>query len=141
MAKVIFILGLSGSGKTHLAKEMIKKSPATIMDEGFNVDFNKNYKKLISVLLKGEDCIVIEIELCYEEDLRKQIKKKLVNDVPEVEIVWKCFENDIEKAKKNILRRKEQGGKEDIEGHIAINERVSPYYTYSPGAEILEIAS
>lgn len=137
MAKAIFVLGLCGSGKTHLAEDIKQRNPAIFLkDEGFNIDFEENYQTLVKNLREGKDCIVIEIEFCCREDLRELIEQKLRRDLPEVKIVWKCFENDIEKANKNVLNRK---NKADAEGHTEINSRVSKCYTYPKNSEILPI--
>ena len=136
MPKAIFILGLCGSGKSYIADEIRKTFPAELMDEGFNTDFEKNYKKLVTNLREGKNCIIIEIEFCYKDGLREFIKERLIKDLPKTEIIWKCFENDMDKANQNIINRK---NKEDPKGHIEINLRISPKYTFPRDAEILPI--
>ncbi len=138
MARVTFIVGLCASGKSHLLGEMLKKSSSSYKDEGFiGEKFNENYEILKKSLQNEKDYIIVEIGF-YLEQNRKIIIDKLKADVPGVEIIWKCFENDIEKANKNISNRK---NKSDVKGHKDINSRISPIYTFPDNAEILSIVT
>lgn len=105
------------------------------MDEGFMINFDKNYENLKSNLQDEVDYIIVEIEFCIE-NTRKLILDKLNEDLPGIEIVWKCFENNIEKANKNVINRKNKG---DPEGHIRINNNMSTIYTFPQNAEVLPI--
>lgn len=139
MPEITLILGLCGSGKTYLAEAMKKKNPTIfLMDEGFNLDFDKNYKILIEHLREGKICIVIEIEFCYRKDLRELLEQRLSHDLAEVKIIWKCFENDIKKANQNVSKRKNKG---DAKGHRDINSKVSSLYTFPDNAEVLPIVT
>lgn len=144
MAKLTFILGLCGSGKSYLANSIKNSNPSVlIIDEGFNplfdkVIFDKNYNKIISSLKKDIDCIVIEIALCQEE-FRKYLISKYFSDIPGLIIEWKCFENNIQKANKNLNNKNRNKG--DISGHRQINLNISGNYTYPDNSVILEIYS
>jgi hypothetical protein len=130
MASVTFILGLCGAGKTWLADRMgIRKS-----DEGF-LNSPAQHAALIKALHSGQDCVVVEIAYCLEEG-RALIVKELAHAVPTATIKWLCIENDLAKANKNCRERTNKGG---AEGHIVINNSVSPHYTYPEGAEVLSM--
>jgi len=139
MAKAIFILGLCGSGKTNLANEIKKQNQAVIYDEGLLSDkFESIYKSILENLRHDVDCVIVEINLCTKE-AREFLLLKLNQDLPNTEKIWKCFENNIEKANKNVIKRAKKGEKTDIEGHKRINEEISPTYSYPKDAEILSI--
>lgn len=139
MAKISFILGLCASGKSYLANKMGESSNVLIIDEGFNPDvdppFYENYKKVLDSLKKGVNCVVIEIALCIRS-YQIVIVNKLKNDIKDIEIEWICIENDLEQANKNITYRLSKGEK-GSQGHVRINEEISPMYTYPQNAKIL----
>jgi hypothetical protein len=134
MATVTFILGLCGSGKTWLADHLIIADK--IFDEGF-FDDRGQHADLIASLRGGQDCVVIEITYCCER-ARTLIVNEVRTAVPDVKINWLCIENDLSKANKNCRKRT---NKNDPGGstHVEINGRLSPTYTYPPGAVILKM--
>ena len=140
MAKVTFIIGLAGSGKTHLLHEMLKTQPELFhIDEGFDPGgggiHEKNFLHVVDCLRQGTDCVVIEAVLCFESK-RVEIEKMLTTAVEDVVIVWKCFENDLNKANSNVRRRSNKG---DPGGHVDINNRLSLIYTIPKGTKPLAI--
>lgn len=131
-ATVTFILGLCGSGKTHL----IERLPADLkFDEGFLWNLANEHERLIAALASGKDCIAIEIEYCRQSH-REEIVDYIRKAVPNVKIKWLCFENSLAKANKNCRERTD---KPDPERHVVINQLLSPDYTYPDGAEIRPI--
>jgi hypothetical protein len=131
MATVTFILGLCGAGKTWLADRIVDGAQ---FDEGFLNDPSQ-HAALIETLRSGRDCIVVEIAYC-QEAARQQIMQELAVAVPKVTINWLCIENDLFRANKNCRERTNKG---DADGHVAINRRVSPVYTYPEGGLILRM--
>jgi len=129
MATVTFILGLCGAGKSWLAS---RAAVGAKFDEGF-LDDASQHDALIASLRSGNDAVVVEIAYCVEE-ARIAIVRELERAVPGVSIRWVCFENDLVVANKNCRERMNKG---DAEGHVAINERVSPWYTYPKDALVL----
>lgn len=83
------------------------------------------------------DCIVEEIAYCCPQS-RHTIVKALRSQIPEVDIEWICFENDLEGANWNVQHR-DDSGKQDIQGHIDINRKYHRVYTYPHGATIRPI--
>lgn len=55
---------------------------------------------------------------------------------PSANIVWVAFENDLMTANDNCRHRKNKG---DAEGHIKLNNLVSPQYTIPVGVTPLAI--
>ena len=131
MATVTFILGLCASGKTWLADRIIAGAK---FDEGFLND-QAQHTALLAALRSGQDCVVIEITYC-RDDARKQIQGEITTNVPGTRINWLCIENDLYRANKNCRERTNKG---DPDGHIRINQGVSPVYTYPDGAVILKM--
>lgn len=131
MTKVIFVLGLCGSGKTWLADHIV----AT---EKFDEDFLNDPKKhadLIKALRSIRDCVVVEIAYCLAT-YRDQIVSELREAVPQLTIIWLCIENNLEKANKNC---RERTNKDDPNGHINMNKQYSPLYTYPDDGVILRM--
>ncbi len=133
MAKVIFILGLCGSGKTILANKMMSESNVECIED-FNTHFTENYQQLVNYLLAEKDCIVIEIAYCIKDN-RSKIIQKIKQDVPSADIEWICFEKDLDKAKINVLSRPER----DPASHLIINQNLFDLYTFPSNAQMLPI--
>ena len=131
MATATFILGLCGAGKSWLADRIIAD---TKFDEGFLCD-SAQHAALIKALRSGQTCVVIEIAYC-KEDARLQIVQEITEAVPNVTINWLCIENDLSRANKNC---RERMNKLDPDGHIEINKRISPVYTYPVGAVVFRM--
>ena len=131
MATATFILGLCGAGKTWLASCIVA---GRTFDEGFLID-PAQHRDLIAALRSGQDCVVVEIAYCHDRE-RQQIVQELKENVPGVAIRWLCIENDMHRANKNCRERTNKG---DADGHVEINRRVSPVYTYPEDAVILRM--
>lgn len=132
MAKVTFILGLAGSGKTHLVKQITATTGAKAFD---GVVHNKLLPTIIQRLRDGKDCIVEEIAYCYAPN-RDRMETELRSQVPDVKIEWICFENDLENANWNVTHRT---NKRDVAGHLAINRDWHRVYTCPDGAKMIAI--
>ena len=131
MATVTFILGLCGAGKTWLKDRIIAGGK---FDEGFLNDPDQ-HRALISTLLSGEDCVVVEIAYCQQLE-SEQIVSELTSAVPNVKIRWLCIENNLERANKNCRERTNKGSPE---GHVRMNAGYSQVYTYPEGGVIFKM--
>ena len=142
MSKFTFILGLAGSGKSHLAKEMKQKDKdLLIIDDAFHPVFNKNIyeinlDKLRQAVNNGFNAVIIEGAFCFKE-FRDQMVPYLESLFPQVEFEWICFVKDIEKAKKNLHRSDREG--RNSEEHEKLNENLNPKYTYPDNCQIIPI--
>jgi hypothetical protein len=132
MAKVIFILGLCGSGKTYLSEQLREQTGAEVFDN--LLADGSGLPALIQCLKDGKDCIVDEVRLClptYRDGIMKHLSQ-----ITGLETHWICYENDLESANWNVMHRKNKG---DPEGHLEINLRLHPHYDHPPDAEIIPI--
>jgi hypothetical protein len=127
MPKVTFILGLCGSGKSHLAAGI---AAGAKFDEGFLLD-EEQHQALFAALRSGEDCVVVEFAYVLAEERRK-ILAEIEGAVPGVDVEWLCIENHLARANKNCRER----DKGDAEWHVRINEYYWPRYTYPEGSEV-----
>jgi deoxyadenosine/deoxycytidine kinase len=132
MAKITFILGLSGSGKTYLSERLKKETGAEVFTNFLADDSGLN--ALIESLRDGKDCIVDEVRFCLQA-YREQILQSL-SQITSLDMRWICYENDLETANWNVIHRTNKG---DPEGHLDINLRLHPHYTYPANAEIVPI--
>ena len=132
MAKITFILGLSGSGKTYLAERLKKETGAEVFNNLLADASGLN--ALIESLRDGKDCIVDEVRFCLPA-YREQILQSL-SQITSLDMRWVCYENDLETANWNVIHRTNKG---DPEGHLDINLRLHPHYTYPANAEIVPI--
>jgi hypothetical protein len=133
MAKLTFLLGLCGSGKTYIAERLATQTGAKLFTD-FLQDQNKNFPMLVQNLSSGNDCIIDEWKYSIPR-FRDKILADLVN-VPDLELEWICFENDRASADWNVRHRKSKG---DVEGHLRINEFLSDVYQWPEQAQILKI--
>ncbi len=132
MAKITFILGLCGSGKTYLSERLKKETGAEIFTNLLADD--SGLTALVESLHDGKDCIVDEVRFCLPT-YREQILQSL-SQITSLDMRWICYENDLETANWNVIHRTNKG---DPEGHLDINLRLHPHYTYPANAEIVPI--
>jgi hypothetical protein len=132
MAKLTFILGLSGSGKTYLSERLKKETGAEVFTNLLADE--SGLTSLIAFLRDGKDCIVDEVRFCLP-DYREQILQSL-SQITSLDMRWICYENDLETANWNVIHRTNKG---DPEGHLDLNLRLHPHYTYPANAEIVPI--
>lgn len=131
MATVTFIVGLCGSGKSHMVQQM---TDVHIIDERF---FERQYE-LLDAIRAGKNCAIAEIAFCKIE-MREKIVRELSAFAPDIDIKWICFENNLAKANSNCRTKRKDKEAGSEERHVAINQSYSPDYTYPSGAEILPI--
>ena len=132
MPKVTFILGLCGSGKTHLAEQLKKETGAEVFEN--LLTGGSSLPVLVQSLKSGKDCIVDEVRFCHPT-YRHEIIQSL-SEIEGLTIHWICYENDLESANWNVIHRKNKG---DPEGHLDINLRLHSHYEYPADAEIIPI--
>ena len=132
MAKITFILGLSGSGKTYLSEHLKKETDAEVFTNLLADDSSLN--ALMESLRDGKDCIIDEVRFCLPA-YREQILRSL-SQIANLDMRWICYENDLETANWNVIHRTNKG---DPEGHLDLNLRLHPHYTYPVNAEIVPI--
>ena len=135
MAKVTFLLGLAGSGKSYRADKLKKETGAEIFEGTEGKENLGMLPNIVQHLRQGKNCIVEEIAYCRPQG-REKVVTYLRYHVPDVQIEWLCFENNLESANWNVRNRKNKG---DINGHLAINQCWHRLYQYPEGATIVPI--
>jgi len=136
MPTITFTIGLCGSGKTHYSDELKKKTGA-IQFEGIGrgIVNNKYWPGIICLLNTGLDCIIEEMYFCSQRP-RDEVVSYIIANAPDTKIKWVCFENDLESANWNVIKRTNKGA---IEGHLQINQDLHLCYEYQPNVNIIPI--
>src|SRR5262245_55003945 len=121
-ASLTLILGLCGSGKSYTLDRLDAevKSP----HDGFALNHNGEIEYVIEALRAGRSCAVVEIAYC-ERGARASFLTWVRREVPAVEIRFICFENDVQKANANCVRRDDG---RDLQRLFAINKHFSASY-------------
>lgn len=135
MAKVTFLLGLAGSGKSFLAEKLKREMDAEIFEGTEGEEKQKLLRAMVQRLMDGKNCVVEEIAYCLPSR-REAIVTNLCSVLFDIEIEWICFENDLESANWNVRHRK---NKSDVQGHLHINQCYHGLYIYPGGAKIIPI--
>jgi hypothetical protein len=132
MAKVTFILGLCGSGKTYLAEQLKNETGAEVFEN--LLSDGSRLPALVECLRDGKDCVVDEVRFCLPA-YRNEIVQHLSRIIG-LKMRCICYENDLESANWNVIHRKNKG---DPEGHLEMNLRLHSEYEYPRDAEIIPI--
>ena len=136
MAKVTFLLGLAGSGKTYRAKELKTQTGAEILEGTEGEEKEKLLRAMVQRLKDGKNCVVEEIAYCLPSH-REAIVATLCSLVSDIEIEWICFENDLESANWNVKNREDKS--DAVQDHLHINQHYHGLYIYPSGADVKSI--
>lgn len=104
------IIGLPGSGKTELAKQISKETGQTVVDDPESVE---------DVLLTDGNIVLSDPFLCQEET-RNGVSLLMQQRFPELEQEEIFFENDPKQAKENAIAR----GTRNVNGLISYLTKV-----------------
>ena len=133
---LVLVLGLAGSGKSHLIRLLRQDF---CIEEGFALAEQTNINLLKAALSEGKHCIVSERK--YRSSQQRSIFLEAVRQglpVPPA-IHFICFENDLAAANHNCRHRgnkaRDPGGKE----HIAQNNADAIDYEIPDGAVVVKI--
>lgn len=101
--KITVICGLPGSGKTFLARKLLKESGGSVLDDKFTAKDFKWVWPLVNHLY------ITDPMLC-QKSVRSSLIHLIADTVekgqwPDIEWIW--FDNDVEKAIENINRRRD----------------------------------
>ncbi len=128
------IIGLCGSGKSELIKQL-DVDPKLRFDEGFDWNHEGQHEAIVAALQVDKNCAATEVEYCRTEP-RETFVAKIRNAVPDANIEYICFENDLAQANRNCVNRKDG---RDIRVLLAQNGRLSPQYTFPADARCLPV--
>ena len=124
--KVILIVGLPGSGKTHLARKLVQNQGLKLFDDIDSLD------QLFCALKNQESCIITDPNLC-DPSIRAKALKILKENFEELTLEWIFFKNDPESCRKNVAFRNDG---RDVEATI---KRFSKVYEVPEGVQSLDI--
>jgi len=128
MAKVIFIAGLPGSGKSSYIIKNYPKDKYAVYDDykcgATDLNFNSSlhFEKLMENLNNERDCVVADIDFCKAES-RDEANRFIKEFSPATAIQWIFFENNPEACKQLLSYLHATTGK-----NIAEKSRMLDYY-------------
>lgn len=141
MSKLIIVIGLPGSGKTHYLNALKQKREiAGFYDDyqrrayGKYVDprLSRHYSPLLAKLKKGKDFAISDIIYTRQSNLRAVVKAILCV-LPETEIELHYFENDPINASVNVRNRARE---KTLQKELAFIQKHSPKYKITRTKEI-----
>ena len=112
MKKLNVVVGLPGSGKSHLVGELCKSCRGicvedymkSSLDNAPGLTNSRHYKDLVCCLREGKECVIADIEFCKNQK-RDELKQLIECEVPMTTVKWHFFENDPKKCIKNVENR------------------------------------
>ncbi len=131
-SKVVFIVGLPGSGKSYLTETYAAKPFHGIFDD-ISIGGKERYARFEKDLKAGTHTLVVsDIFLC-DPKLREKAVKKILAVAPNTVFEWIFFENSPVKCRKNVIHRNDGRA---VEASIA---RLTKCYTIPEGVTPLKI--
>lgn len=115
-AKLVVVVGLPGSGKSHLIKSKIyskwpkyddyfaKVATGSPIKREPSVTDSFYYQELIEQLLAGQSCLISDVIFC-DSLLRHALEIAIKLDAPSAKIEWIYFENNPEVCIRNARKR------------------------------------
>lgn len=111
--KITFIVGLPGSGKTHLGNQLLDLQGGVFLDDISTLNQIKESM--------GQDIIISDVFLCRkkERDKATRMINKIAKEAGfQYDIEWVFFENNPEQCLKNVEYREKQGDKRRVTDFI-----------------------
>ncbi|MFZ2193788.1 MAG: AAA family ATPase [Candidatus Moraniibacteriota bacterium] len=134
MSKLIFIVGLPGSGKTKYVEEINSDNEFEVLDDfkgnailnKSDFTFSSRYCDLINYLKSNKNCIVTDIDFC--KIISREEAEIVINGWElGVEIEWVFFENNPEQCTNNVKERAIRSGKNEDDALLNIKKYTSEY--------------
>jgi hypothetical protein len=112
MAKLIVVIGLPGSGKSHYVRALRASYQGVCAEDYMAYSHNdsprfaqsRHHADLVRDLRNGKDCVIADIEYC-DTSRRVEVEQDIMRNVPGVLIEWHCFENNPSQCELNVDRR------------------------------------
>ena len=141
MARLTFIVGLPGSGKTRFIHEFTERGTKCFDDfksrgrhDSCRFDHSRYLGELAAALWVGYDCLIADIDFCRVE-ARDEAVALLRRWVPDVEIEWRCYDNAPTRCRRNLLADRSDSLARDLEAL----EKYASLYTYPDGCTPIPI--
>jgi hypothetical protein len=137
------VMGLPGSGKSHLIEQTLKASVdgpcvhdfhANAIDDSPAPQKSRHYREVVDALNAGASCVIADIAFCRPPRL-EAVVGAIRSEVPAFEVEYHCFENQHERCKRNAARR----GRESLERELQLIEELSKSYQIPEGARLYEV--
>jgi hypothetical protein len=118
--KILLVAGLPGSGKSTYLLEL-ERSGWLCFDDFKNLAINNSrrfrhsplFAPLLTRLREGARCAITDIDFCRAES-RAEAADVLRAEIPDLEIDWLYFSNDVADCAANIVRRGRPSLQEDL---------------------------
>lgn len=110
--KLTVIVGLPGSGKTHLGKELEAQGALLIDDISINGGLDR-----LSKVVGHPHIVITDPNLCISQD-KQAAERMLPNICPGYEIEWIFFQNDSKACLNNILHRQNKGDYRQVKNFV-----------------------
>jgi hypothetical protein len=128
--RIILIIGLPCSGKTHLANSLLGRNWGWQL-----IDDPKYFKKVEDVIWTATNTVIIsDPNFCIKENRLSAIRK--LKSIRDVDIDFIYFENNPKKCIKNFKYRKMNGDERNVLNTILLYTKK---YTIPQGVEIFNI--
>jgi hypothetical protein len=148
MAKVVIVVGLPGSGKSHWVNMHRSEFTGLVASDYFKDSLvptlrlpdSRHYQGLIESLKAGRDCLVADIAFC-EAQRRSETEGVLAKVAPAAEVRWIFFENNPEACRSNINRDGGERARDQLKylamfaSSYSIPSGVEPIRVWQPGTD------
>ncbi|OFV96503.1 MAG: hypothetical protein A3H28_06205 [Acidobacteria bacterium RIFCSPLOWO2_02_FULL_61_28] len=139
---VILVVGLPGCGKTTYVDKLTAEFGAQKFDDfKANAHYDsptfqcaRRFDELIIKLVRGETCIVADIDFCRNE-ARIEAEEEIKGRIPGVKVEWHYFENDPIRCRRNVIRRKSNS----VQQELLNIDRYSPGYDIPSPATLIRV--
>ncbi len=145
MSKLIFVVGLPGSGKSEYVKKINKDNEFIILDDfkgnaildKSDFTFSSRYCDLINYLKANKNCIVIDIDFC--KIISREEAEIVINGWElGVKMEWMFFENNPKQCIANVQKRAIESERNENSALLKIKEYTNKY-DIPTGVKVLDV--
>lgn len=143
MAKLVIIVGLPGSGKSHLVRTLASDIKGIAIEDfmyhsnggSTRFDHSRHFKELVRCLARKRDCVIADIAFCLGP-FRAEAERAIRAAVPHVVLEWRYFANSPKQCLANLGSR----GPRRIADARHYIVKFGPLYTIPPGYAPMPVA-